>query len=260
MNKIIIGIIGVIALSAAFAENAPAKKELTPAERSARAAARLQRVGGLVVIPGKGHVSVFNDQKAIDRAVIDGSVEKVRALARNISFEYKEVPFALATAKASRVKDSAAAAVYIVDDPALPMSLVSVEEGWGVVNVASLREGNPSAEKLKERFRREFTRVMGITFSGARSQFESSVLQPVKDVGDLDKLVCDELCMDSMVAILANLNELGVTPGEIVSYRAACQRGIAPQPTNDIQKAIWDAARELPQKPMQIKFDPKTDK
>ena len=53
---------------------------------------------------------------------------------------------------------------------------------------------------------------------------------------------------------------MGVSPTRKGTYEAAVKQGWAPAPTNDIQKAIWDKVHQLPTKPIQIKFDPKTDK
>ena len=52
----------------------------------------------------------------------------------------------------------AGAAVFIVNDEKLPMSLVATEAGWGVLNVAALDEG--------KRFNKEFNRVLIMTFGG----------------------------------------------------------------------------------------------
>ena len=38
------------------------------------------------------------------------------------------------------------------------------------------------------------------------------------------------------------------------------QQGWAPAPTNEVQQAIWDKVHQIPDKPITIEFDPKTDK
>ena len=40
------------------------------------------------------------------------------------------------------------------------------------------------------------------------------------------------------------------------TYREACREGWAPPPTNDLQRAIWEETRKLPEKPIKIEFDP----
>ena len=59
-------------------------------------------------------------------------------------------------------------------------------------------------------------------------------------------------------ALAASISEkAGVTKSKMTTYLKACQEGWAPAPTNDYQKAIWEETRKLPEKPLQIKFDPK---
>ena len=36
---------------------------------------------------------------------------------------------------------------------------------------------------------------------------------------------------------------MGITPYRRTTYREACQEGWAPQPTNDVQKAIWEQVK-----------------
>ena len=36
--------------------------------------------------------------------------------------------------------------------------------------------------------------------------------------------------------------------------------GWAPQPTNEVQRAIWDKVHAIPDKPLTIEFNPKKDK
>ena len=40
-------------------------------------------------------------------------------------------------------------------------------------------------------------------------------------------------------------------------YRKACEEGWAPQPTNDVQKAIWDKVHAMPTEPLKIKPETK---
>lgn len=48
--------------------------------------------------------------------------------------------------------------------------------------------------------------------------------------------------------------------GEKTKIVMAVEEGWGANPTNDVEKAIWDEVHALPDKPMQIKFDPKRDK
>lgn len=140
------------------------------------------------------------------------------------------------------------AAVYIVDDPKLPMTLVANEAHWGVVNVARL---DSSA-----RFGKAFVRTAIMTFGGGVSQFKGSPMQTVSSPADLDKVVSEDVTFDALQCVIRNLQNLGVTQGKRTTYRKAVMEGWAKQPTNDYQKVIWEEVHAKPTNPMRIKFDP----
>jgi hypothetical protein len=79
----------------------------------------------------------------------------------------------------------------------------------------------------------------------------------VASVEELDKFETDNLPIDGPMRCSRYLLSLGVRPFRRVSYRKACEEGWAPSPTNDIQKAIWNAVHSVPKNPMKIEFDPK---
>lgn len=126
-----------------------------------------------------------------------------------------------------------------------------------MVNLAPLREGTPSAEKFAQRFRKELIRVSSIVFSGAKSQYMVSPLQSVTSVASLDKTVGDQFGIDTMMGVVKHLPEIGVVPDQRITYREACRKGIAPAPTNEFQKVIWEKEHSIPKNPMTIEFDPK---
>lgn len=229
-------------------------KDLTPAERARIVELRMRQHGGIVELSNKGQIAVLNAQKQIVDDDVTNTIAKLRSVVHGARVDYKTVDgFSIATAKAIREKEGAAACVYLVDDPQLPMSLVAIEEGWGVVNVSVLRDGNPDAGKLKARFDKEFVRVSSIVFSGAKSQYKTSPLQSVTSIADLDKTVGENYGMDTVIAINGHLPEIGVIAAKKITYRDACQRGLAPQPTNEYQKAIWDQIHSIPSAPITIK-------
>ena len=238
----------------AYAESAT-RQELTPEQKAARAEARRRHTGGFLEFPGVGKIAVLNAQKAVKQEEIDKNVGALRNLARNVEIAVQDVEFSLATAKSVRSGVGAPAAVYLVDDPALPMSLIAIEDGWGVVNVAPLKAGADEA-KLNLRFKKEFVRVASIVFTGAKSQFKNSPLQSAQSVEDLDKIVGENFGIDTMTTMMNHLPEIGVKPGTRMTYRSACMQGIAPQPTNEYQKVIWEEIKaqrsEEPSNPMKI--------
>lgn len=187
-------------------------------------------------------------------------LENVRPLVNfvhGLKVEVRPAKFSLATAKAEREKAGAGAGVFVTEDPALPMSLVALEECWGMVNLAPLKAGAPDAAKFASRFRKELIRITSVVFSGAKSQYRTSPLQTVKSAAELDKTIGDAYGIDSLMNIVKNLPDLGIEPDKRITYMAACQQGIAPAPTNDVQKAIWDKVHSLPTAPLKIAPEPK---
>ena len=258
MKKQIVVLSCALAAATAFcdaAKSAPKQPDRTSPEYLAGLKElRLRQHGGLIELASKGSLAILNAQKQFAESDIAGSVSRLQGFVRGLKIDFKPVDgFSVATAKTVREKSGAAACVYLVDDATLPMSLIALEEGWGVVNIAPLKEGNPDEKKLKARFVKEFVRVSSVVFSGAKSQYRTSPLQSVTSVADLDKTVGDSYGMDTVMAITENLPGIGVTCSKLITYREACQRGIAPQPTNEFQKAIWNQVHEIPSEPITIK-------
>lgn len=248
--------LAALCLAGFAAEDAAAKKQpLTPEQKAARAEARRKHTGGFIEFPGTGKIAVLNAQKTIPLELINENVTMLSRLARNVNVAVEDATFSLETAKSVREKVGAPAAVYLVEDPALPMSLIAIEDGWGIVNIAPLKEGADDA-KLKTRFKKEFVRVSSIVFTGAKSQFKNSPLQSAQSVADLDKIVGENYGIDTMTALMNHLPEIGVKPSTRMTYRSACMQGIAPAPTNEYQKVIWEEIKaqksEDPSSPIKI--------
>jgi len=70
----------------------------------------------------------------------------------------------------------------------------------------------------------------------------------------------DELPVDVTAKMLPYFEARGVKSEQLIPYRVAVQEGWAPQPTNDVQRTIWNQIHAIPDKPITIEFDPKKDK
>ena len=254
MKKLIV--FAVFAASAAFTVQAQ-RKAMPPEQLAKLRAARMKQTGGLVEVKGSGHLAVFNAQKDFGEDEIKANYKSLVDFAKGLAIKVEPSQFSIATAAAELKKSGAGAGVFIVDDPTLPMSLVALEECWGMVNIAPLREGNPSKAKYSFRFKKQFIRISSVVFSGVKSRFMTSPLQSVRSVAELDKTVGDKYGMDTMTEILNHLPEIGVVKDEFITYREACRRGIAASPTNEFQKAIWDKVHSVPNAPIKIEFDPR---
>lgn len=79
-------------------------------------------------------------------------------------------------------------------------------------------------------------------------------------VADLEVLPNEHIPVDVTIRMNQHTEKFGIPPAIMKPYKIACQEGWAPQPTNDIQRTIWNQAHQVPDKPITIEFDPKKDK
>ena len=187
----------------AFAKPA-ARKPMTPEQMAKLREARAKQTGGLVNVKGSGCLAVFNAQKDFTEDEIKANYKSLTDFARGLVIKVQPAKFSISTAAEELAKSGAGAGVFIIDDASLPMSLVALEEGWGFVNLAPLREGNPSKEKYAFRFKKQFIRISSVVFSGVKSRFMTSPLQSVRSIAQLDKTIGDKYGMDTMTEILLN--------------------------------------------------------
>ena len=245
MKKLIVALVAFCAIASYAADKGA---ELSDAEKEAKKAQARQRMmektGGILEKPGTGRVVVINAQDKFPASDIESQVKKCNGAIR-VKIDVEKGAWKLG----DKVPAGANVAVFIVNDPALPISLVAMEEQWGVLNVAKL-EGT-------SRFNKAFARVMISTLGAGVSQFKGSPMQTVTSANDLDKLHSEGITFDALQSIMRNLQNLGVTQARKTTYRRACMEGWAAQPTNSFQKAVWDEVHSIPKNPMQIKFDPK---
>lgn len=216
------------------------KAPLTEAQKAALREKRMQKTGGIVIRQGAGKVVIVNAQKKYSDEIVQKSLAVFKnALKVNMELRPGTWKFG------DQVPEDAKLALYLVDDATLPMSLVAMEAGWGVMNVAPL-EGDMQ-------FSREFMRVGIVTFGAACSQYKVSPLQSVSCPKDLDALIGNGITIDTKMAMDRRLEGVGVTKDRMATYRKACEEGWAASPTNDYQKAIWDEVHAIPDKPLTIK-------
>ena len=215
----------------------------TATDGAALAKARLRQTGGVLEVPATGMIAVLDAQGTVPREMVDACAETLRGVTRGVRVEVRGATFSVAGAKGALEASGAAAAVFVVDDPALPMSLVAMEEGWGAVNIVALKDGGAGGDVLAARLRKEFVRVASVVFSGAKSQQGKSLLQTVRTAADLDRLAGGSFAIDAIATMMSHLSEIGVKEATKVTYRSAVQQGWAPAPTNDLQRAIWDEVK-----------------
>lgn len=242
MKKLIFACLTAVSLCAVAADEG-----LSESEKEAKKAAAKQRMmektGGLIEKAGTGKLVVVNCQQKYATADVAAKADQLNKVLR-VGMETKDGSWKFG----DKVPEGANAAIYVVDDPTLPMTLIATEACWGVLNVSQL--------DTPARFNKAFARTAIMTFGGGVSQFKGSPMQTVTKPEDLDKIVSEGVTFDAMQSIMRNLQAIGVTQAKKTTYRKAVMEGWADQPTNDYQKVIWEEVHAKPTNPMKIKFDP----
>ena len=228
----------------------PPKKSLTgmsaeekEAYLKARAEAKRQRTGGMVFnyATMKGEVAFLNTQKRVPSEPL---ATRVRTMADYFcsNFKLKEWknPVSLANAEETRVKSGANAAVFIVDDPSIPVTILTAPETrWCFLNVAALAADNPDDKKLLARTRRELWRTLGFML-GNDSVADVCVMKAVNSLKELDELGAEAPSSGPLILVSRRLRAIGVEPFTRATYSRALREGWAPMPTNELQRAVYD--------------------
>ena len=213
-----------------------------------------RRLGGYIEKPGmvKGKIVIVNAQKRAADSVIADAITNVNSKL-NYCIEFKRGAFAL-----PKPNVEGDASLFVIDDPAMPALLSAPEDRWTMVNVARLSEGEGAKEPFfKARTAKELTRGFCLLCGTQDSNYKNSLLGCKTKPEDLDRHIDCRLPIDIPRRFGPYLEGYGIKPRVILPYRQACMEGWAPQPTNELQKTVWDEVRALPQKPMKIEFDPK---
>ena len=239
-------LIAIVLLCASFA----ALSDSTPRAETFREK-QLRRTGGRLKVPNvqKGEVVIVDAKSGVSRE----SLAKVRTqFATEYCIDVSVKDGAFSFPKPEVVGN---ASVFVVDDPNLPMSLVALEARWAVVNVAPLK--HDKKQFFDARVRKETARALAMLCGGCNSSYPDALTSAVTCPEDLDRFPDTRLQAEYYDRFIPYLKGLGVVPYRMSTYRAACEQGWAPAPTNDIQKAIWDEVRTMPTEPLKIKPETK---
>ena len=238
----------VCMVSAMLCLGVSAEQRMSPEEREQLIQ---QKVGGFIDLEAKGSILVINCQQYFP---LDGITNAISLARKNLktTVDIVEGKFSVETAQREIAAKNGTAGIFVVDVPSLPMSLVSLEETWGMVNIAKLREG-ATGDVLAKRTGKEFNRVLAAVFGGGLSSQKSSIMRPMTKASDLDKAVNIWIPFDTLGVVFNALPEYGITHRKRIPYIKAVEEGWAPAPTNEFQKAIWDKVHAMPTEPLKIK-------
>ena len=253
--------VALLAVGMASQQSVAAKKRapLTPEEQAKREQLRLERFGGIIEKPGSrsGRFAWVNAQKRVPPAMLEVAVkEQNKHFHLDMAVESGEAP-GVAGAAAAREKLGANAAVFIIDDPALPSMLVAPESHWAFLNMDAVAKDAGNDEVLGKRVAREMWRVFGLLLGGGDCSYRNCVMAPVSSMADIDAMRVNMFCPDPFNRVRMHLGAIGVRPPVRTSYRKACMEGWAPPPTNEYQRAVFERVKadkeRGPTNPIEIK-------
>ena len=238
------------------------KKKISPEKlRETIRKVQTRKTGGMVRKAGsaKGEFVVLNAQRTVPAEAV---APVVGALDKSIRVQSKVVSAEGVTAgnaKAEIAKAGGVLGVALVEGGG-PSLLVAPEDGWAVVDVASLAKDCPDAATLAARVRKETLRAFAFVAGGAYLARGEPLMRDVRKPKDLDAADFENFGIEEIVHLRESVMSYGLVPWKQATYRVACQEGWAPQPTNEFQQAIWNEIRQLPSNPIKIEFDPKSGK
>lgn len=223
----------------------------------------LDIVGGTLMRPNSlsGKAIVVNAQKVVLSVSLTNAINTLnRALNTTISLHESE-PLRVHEIKNKAKLFGAQEAVFIVLDSEWPNAIVvAPEDNWAIVNVAALSGNNVEPSFIVARTNKELLRAFLMLCGAFDSSYDDSIMQGIKDVEDIDKIVRISPPLDVVGRVRKYLFAKGVETRPPVTYLQACRQGWAPVPTNDVQKKIWKQVHAVPNRPITIEFDPKKDK
>ena len=211
--------------------------------------------GGRLCIWPKDHGKFLfvNAQKTVEASRLD---RPIGALAYMMNYDITLVPGTapdIRAVKAELTKLGAKGAIWIVEDPALPLALGAFEDGWGYINVAPLVADKPDTKKLDTRIEKMIYRTFGNIHGTSDSQnMPQCVMKSAVGLAGIDALLCSSFSPEPYFKANSYMAKAGYKHSQRGTYYEACEGGWAPAPTNDVQKSIWDEVHQLPTKPIKI--------
>lgn len=200
--------------------------------------------GGILNVQYTGkYVVIVNNQKRIAEKDFFAPERGIDDL---FDFPLKIVPPGTPTKDAGLV-------ITVSDNPTAPSLLVAPEAPWAGINVYALASDKPTEKVLVSRFQKELWRAFMYACGAANSLMQPCVMRQILSVKELDLHPVAMPCPDSLGRVMTTAKRLGIKQREYATYKEACEAGWAPQPTNDVQRTIWDKVHAMPSAPMKIK-------
>lgn len=168
-----------------------------------------------VYVGGSGKVAVVNTCGA-PAPVVDNVTSNFWRVMM-IKTEVQTGKWTLATASDAFKATKASAAVFLVSDPALPMSLVALEAKWAVVNVRGLSD---------VALYKEIQRMLCVILGAPSSKYDSSTLRAAFSGEELEKMKGDGITFDTLIAISEYIPALGIKQWRAMDREDAIEEGL----------------------------------
>jgi len=124
----------------------------------------MKRFGGWLTKEGsgKGQIAFVDTTSKLPAGWLEKAIYEIEDLVQcRMVAQTSTNAVTLANASKELLRSHSAAAVFLVDDPALPSLLVAPESDWAFINLAALSEGNPDEKKFLFRVEKEIWRTFG---------------------------------------------------------------------------------------------------
>ncbi len=201
-----------------------------------------RRAAGFVTIKDEGKSVVFYDMR-LDKSVdIAPELTKMQQF-MGISLETAPAektdgncPMKFALNSVSDGKCSAA--IVLANCGENPTLVTCPEDKIGIINVDRLAK-DADKDVFKKRLYVELWRISAFVLGGYKSDFPCC-MEPVFSPKEIDNIATTMTCPPVSGKIGLVAISFGTAPVRIIPYSNAVRRGIAPNPTNDAQRAIWD--------------------
>lgn len=225
--------------------------------RKERREKRLAESGGLVErnILGKSTL-IINAQTAIPIDCVNKAADSIRSLAL-VKVEVIQGDLT----KRYRPTPEHPVVISVIDDPGSDTTiLIAPEQNWATLNVNPLLRDRPAEDIAEARIHKQVWRATAMAMGAANSMTQPCLLRQINNLRELDRtrnMLPSPQPINNMIEVA---DKLGIVRVHRATYRRACQEGWAPQPTNDVQRKIWNQVHQIPDKPIKIEFNPKRDK
>jgi hypothetical protein len=232
--------------------NAPIKRrisrKLTPEEIAKEDEEYFRSTGGSIeVAPAGPAVTIVDMRKnplpaAPDRVVkILGSMYRFPATNMVGKLEADSCPISVAESMRKSMK--ALMVILLVDGgKKMPSLTVCPEERVAIVNADKATQFATGTD-ADARLIKEMWRAVGFISGAGFSPNDTSVMQPVGSPLELDTVEWQVIHPSAYQNMSKFFKKYGVKRGHSVTYKKACLEGWAPAPTNDYQRAIFEAVK-----------------